>query len=644
MRSERELLDAQVDSLKQSIERERAASLVVRRSLDEARNEARILREVPPTVENDGKISELQLKLQRSEEQIILLRDSNILLREETDKLKSLLKVSEDALSDVQNAAEPNLKKIRDLEVANVSLEAEKTSLVREVDAWKARVQSLVSRFHPIDPEEHSKALSRAEASEKENETLRNLKAKAEQEASALRSVIARLNKDISHHKDNLDSANRMLNDIKAEKEALIKSTAEAQSLVTNERDNFKGLAESREKQISSLETDVALKTSRLENLTNILRRQKQMLADAQKTQTALQKKVQDQEELIKRQADVFSDKTKNTEQAKTNNVTESPPETETNKDVEKDVAKQPSFDASQPAVEAVSVPDGGFRFAASKETVFPLKDNDVSASVDAIEQLKDKIAESPITRSELHLIQDNKPITMEVDPESLQQEKESQQDEGLSDANMKPQVATNANEEALETLRDKLMKKKRLLKAAMAANKEKAQSMPLESTQPALQPNTSSQTEDPEPPSTAIEESEAENKSVDVPTIVVPEPPAEQKVNVEENMPTAELFGSKSTEEFQAAPFSFGSSSSITLPIPTILPTSPSPFGAFSVTFGGTPGGSTLAAAPLFSESRKRTQPDDSEPEKNETAVKQARIDVDAKKDEPGSSTQVED
>jgi hypothetical protein len=135
MRSERELQDAQADALKQTIERERASSSVVRRSLDEARRELRIIREASQEAEKDEEINLLRTRLKGSEEQIILLRESNILLCEESDKLKASLSICEKSLADAQNAVEPAHKKIRNLEVANSSLMAEKASVTSKVDA-----------------------------------------------------------------------------------------------------------------------------------------------------------------------------------------------------------------------------------------------------------------------------------------------------------------------------------------------------------------------------------------------------------------------------------------------------------------------------------------------------------------------------
>ncbi len=74
--------------------------------------------------------------------------------------------------------------------------------------ARSMRVQSLVARFHPIDPEEHSEAVARAEKCETECEALKSSKAKEEQETVASKALIVHLNKETSQHKENLEYTN----------------------------------------------------------------------------------------------------------------------------------------------------------------------------------------------------------------------------------------------------------------------------------------------------------------------------------------------------------------------------------------------------------------------------------------------------
>lgn len=152
MRSERETLDSQLLSARRSIERERVAAEVLKRSLEEARAELTITQKSGGDGRNDlsDKAEKAQSNLKQNEEQLVLMRESNQLLREETEKLnKSVLTLEKD-LHDTKAVFEPTVKKSRELEVDKAALEAEKLSLAREVEAWKGRVKSLVSKFHQV--------------------------------------------------------------------------------------------------------------------------------------------------------------------------------------------------------------------------------------------------------------------------------------------------------------------------------------------------------------------------------------------------------------------------------------------------------------------------------------------------------------
>jgi len=124
-------------------------------------------------------------------------------------------------LHDTKVVFEPTVKKSRELEVDKAALEAEKSSLAREVEAWKGRVKSLVSKFHQIDPEEHSKALAKLEESKKECATLQSAKHQAGKETSSAKALITRLNKDIAKQRETTES-------IKAALEKMTKQKADA--------------------------------------------------------------------------------------------------------------------------------------------------------------------------------------------------------------------------------------------------------------------------------------------------------------------------------------------------------------------------------------------------------------------------------
>jgi len=151
LRSEKEMLHAQVDAAKRTAERERAAATVIKRSLEEARAELQVLTtSVSKADVGESELRELKNKLNSSEDQLNLLRDSNQLMREESEKLQKSLALLKSELEASKKATEPAEKRHRELAAEKAALEMEKESLKREIDSWKGRVQSLVSNFNQV--------------------------------------------------------------------------------------------------------------------------------------------------------------------------------------------------------------------------------------------------------------------------------------------------------------------------------------------------------------------------------------------------------------------------------------------------------------------------------------------------------------
>jgi len=146
------------------------------------------------------------------------MRESNQLLREETEKLSKSVSTLETDLNDTKVVFEPTVQKCHELEVDKAALEAEKSSLAREVEAWKDRVKSLVSKFHQIDPEDHLKALAKVEESKKECVVLQAAKEQADKETSSAKALIIRLNKDITKQREITDATKTALEKMTAKK------------------------------------------------------------------------------------------------------------------------------------------------------------------------------------------------------------------------------------------------------------------------------------------------------------------------------------------------------------------------------------------------------------------------------------------
>ena len=150
MRSEREMLESQLNHARRTAEREKSAADVAKRALEAARVELDISVTRQLRDENSEPIADLTAKVKAYDDQIKLLRESNQLLRDEVDKLSAQLLNAQNDKSIALNALEPMQKERQSLEIQKATLEVEKNSLIREVDAWKERVQSLVTKFHQV--------------------------------------------------------------------------------------------------------------------------------------------------------------------------------------------------------------------------------------------------------------------------------------------------------------------------------------------------------------------------------------------------------------------------------------------------------------------------------------------------------------
>ena len=162
VRSEKDMIQAHLDSARRAAERERAVAAVAKRSLDEARAELKVIQESSKDADASGgaDLDGLREKLRTAEDQSRLLGDSNAHMREELEKLKNSSSNLTEELDSAKKAAQPSEKRQQALETENVGLVAEKESLLREIEDWKGRVHSLVSKFNQVCFEVISSSLS----------------------------------------------------------------------------------------------------------------------------------------------------------------------------------------------------------------------------------------------------------------------------------------------------------------------------------------------------------------------------------------------------------------------------------------------------------------------------------------------------
>lgn len=151
VRHEKEILETQLQSARRSIESERAAAEIAKRSLEQLRIEIDLIsKKKDETGSVNSNVDVLESKLKQYEDQIDILKDSNRLLREETNRLQEFLDKSKSENSDLRNRLDFAEQKALDFEMTNSAFEAERISINRELNDWKDRVKNLVTQFHQV--------------------------------------------------------------------------------------------------------------------------------------------------------------------------------------------------------------------------------------------------------------------------------------------------------------------------------------------------------------------------------------------------------------------------------------------------------------------------------------------------------------
>lgn len=396
MRSEREMNDAKIDAARRTAEREKAASAVTKRSLDEARAELKILQE-QTTAAGPSINAEMEERLKKAEEQLIILQESNRLLRDEGKKLHENLASTKAELDAQKLAFVPLEQQERDFSVQKAVLVAERSSLQRELESWKQRVQSLVSKFNQIDPEDYSRVLKQVESLQNENNEIKIQKEVAEKEGTNSKSMVSKLNKDLAQQKALVQKQQSLLKKMQTDKETSTASSSTTAGIV-KENALLKDKIQKMDNESKSNQTELKGANDRIEML-------KQRMRQFQKTIGEQRKKISDLEtaaaatpapapapsvEVKATHPQVIASPTpappkaapiaKATEpaiQSEAKEVKQKEPIDETvtvHKEqpppTAKEVAKA-SADASLP-----SAPDGGFRFGPSATEALPTKDD----------------------------------------------------------------------------------------------------------------------------------------------------------------------------------------------------------------------------------------------------------------------------
>lgn len=281
LRSENELIQSQLDASKRAADRERAATIVVRRSLEEARTELKEMHAKDDALVRSDEADTQVIADERraNEEQLKLLKDSNKLLREEADTLRTKLTTMLKELESIKKSTQPVEDVQRELGTKIVALEAEKESLSRELESWKGRMTSLVSKFNQIDPEEHRFLKNQVEEMTKAKESANAWQKATEEENNRIRSIAKKLNLQCREQQKAIESQKHEIQQLSSEKATLMDSSA-ADSAAQKEREELKQQIAKMDKDAKSAKTELDGANSRNDRLRERLREFQTMIRD----------------------------------------------------------------------------------------------------------------------------------------------------------------------------------------------------------------------------------------------------------------------------------------------------------------------------------------------------------------------------
>ena len=374
MRSENELLQMQLDTAKRTADREKAALVVARRSLDEARTELQHYISKEKESVDSRKEATAADAVRVNEEQLVLLRDSNNLLRTEVEQLKANLNATHDELESTKKATQPVEAVQREMDMKVSSLKAEKESLERELESWKGRMTSLVSNFNQIDPEEHRLLQKKLEELKQESESHNAWKKTIEEENTRIRSIAQNLNKQRKELQQKVESQKTDLEQLLKEKTALSAASG-AGSKTQKELDEMKQRVGKMENDAKSAKTELDGANSRNDRLRDKLREFQNLIRDLRSKEKSLTEQLKEMQDSAATNAstavtNLVVDTTKPADSTPPEPIEkiEKAPVTEA-------IAAQENTDAGQEASITIPTPPS-FNFGPSKGTTAPLRPN----------------------------------------------------------------------------------------------------------------------------------------------------------------------------------------------------------------------------------------------------------------------------
>lgn len=151
MKREKDMLQAKLSVAETENSRLVSELQTIRRALDEVKVELKRELDKRTPLRSADDFNRLMAEVN----QLNIVRESNLHLRAENEELSKRATALANSLTEAKDAAAPLEDTIRKLKAEKESLEMVNDQLTNDVAYWRSRLQTLISRYNDVDPEEH---------------------------------------------------------------------------------------------------------------------------------------------------------------------------------------------------------------------------------------------------------------------------------------------------------------------------------------------------------------------------------------------------------------------------------------------------------------------------------------------------------
>merc|ERR1711871_212082 len=226
LRNEKQVIQAEMELAKSERLRAKHRADLLERQLDEAR--IQIMSHSEADSSGAKAAEERQAKLMKQTQQISLLEESNMYLKQTAMVNEEKAKELEEKVADLEKKLKPTEKKLRDAIAERDAAISDRTQAEEEKEMWQSRVNHMVSKYHQIDPAIHQEKMQELEETKEELDSLNKAYAKMRQ------TIMPKLKNSAASEKQRAEKASK---ELKTAKETIETLKQEVSSLEkSNER------------------------------------------------------------------------------------------------------------------------------------------------------------------------------------------------------------------------------------------------------------------------------------------------------------------------------------------------------------------------------------------------------------------------